>query len=135
MQWDESLIIGLSVIDEQHMEFFNRLNTLVQACKEGNRNEEIAKAIAFLEKYVIEHFRTEEDLMLAFKYPYLEHHKNQHKQFIENLIKIKSQFKNQGTSSYFVLNIQNILVKWLIEHINNLDRSFARYFSETDNKQ
>lgn len=135
MQWDESLIIGLSVIDEQHMEFFNRLNALAQACKEGNSNQEVSHAITFLEKYIIEHFRTEEDLMLAFEYPYLEPHKAQHKHFIENFNKIKNQFETKGASSYFILDVQNILIKWLFEHINTIDKSFAKYYFEQEQLQ
>jgi hemerythrin-like metal-binding protein len=66
-EWEPSLAVGHEVIDAQHQELFKRVNTLLEACKAGRGKEEILGVMEFLEAYIGEHFRAEEQEMQAFQ--------------------------------------------------------------------
>jgi hemerythrin len=51
LQWLEQYRTGLPVIDQQHQEFFRRLNAFNEALEEGRRKEAVIQTLTFLLDY------------------------------------------------------------------------------------
>jgi hemerythrin len=89
MEWDESLSIGVELIDEQHKKWIEHLHN-VQAALEARRGmPQIAGTLDFLVKYTQFHFTTEEKSMSETGYSGLESHKAMHEELkgtLDNLI-------------------------------------------------
>lgn len=121
IQWRESLAIGVPAIDNQHKELLLRFDRLLDACKEGKGINELKGLQAFLEEYVHTHFNDEEALQRLHRYPGYESHRAEHLYFIEQINKLKSETENQGVSTHHVVETNNLLLKWLLNHISKVD--------------
>ena len=58
----------------------------------GNSKTSLASMIKFLERYIQEHFKTEEEIMRMVKYPHINSHIRIHKEFnklFENVLFLK----------------------------------------------
>jgi hemerythrin-like metal-binding protein len=58
-----------------------------------------------LAEYVVKHFSDEEKFQLECQYPKYEWHKEQHKNFVEQFVILKSNFLDKGASSHLALEI------------------------------
>jgi len=127
LQWDDSLSIGLSEIDNQHKVLITRVNELATACKQGKGKEAVGQTLAFLETYVIEHFKTEERLQKAAGYPEYVNHKSIHSKFLLSVEELKKQFNAQGPTLSFTIAMNKTLVDWLTNHIKAEDMKFGKF--------
>lgn len=132
-EWNQSLSVGVDVIDQQHQELIKRINSLRDAMSQGKGRGEVAKTVDFLADYVVEHFDTEERYMARFDYAAAMHHKAEHRAFMEDFGKLKKQYdalESQGAITSFVtIDIQRRLVDWLINHIGKVDKSLGAFLS------
>lgn len=92
LQWTQALSVGNVEIDNQHKEFFARVNKLMDAMTERKGKEEVGNTIKFLESYVIEHFGTEERHMTKVNYPKFTQHKAEHEEFKNKFAEIKKLY-------------------------------------------
>ena len=130
IEWRESLSIGVDLIDGQHKELLQRFDKLLCACKDGKGIDELKGLLGFLGDYVITHFRDEEAIQRQHQYPgYLEH-KNQHDGFVVRLEALKQEINTQGIAVHHVLETNNMLLKWLINHISVVDKELGKYLQE-----
>ncbi len=130
--WTSDLATGVEEIDDQHRELFRRINSLLEACNQGQGKNEVVKVIAFLEDYVIEHFSEEERHMSDRDYPDFGKHRVQHREFMENLSTLKQQLEADGPGLGVVLSTNRLVIDWLTNHIRKEDKalgSFLRYRS------
>ncbi len=134
LEWDSSLTIGVSNIDEQHKELFDRLNQLLIAMKEGKGKDEVMRILDFLEEYVYKHFNDEEDIQRKYKYPEYDIQCNQHEEFKKELQKLREVFKIQGTSALLALNIQRNMITWCKNHIMILDKDLGKFLNQNSNQ-
>lgn len=127
IQWKEDLATGVSEIDHQHKELFNRLNILLDACNQGKGRLEVGKVIAFLEEYVVTHFNAEEKLQQKHLYPGFLAHKAEHTQFVKEFAEIKKKFETEGATVTFVGIVNRKVSGWIIDHIKKMDKAFGEY--------
>jgi len=128
--WTESLAIGHRVIDEQHRELIDRFRFLLEACKAGKGKERIAELFGFLDSYVVSHFRAEEQLMAEHDYPGLAEHKSQHAWLVGKVAELKGVLLADGPSFNLVVEANQTLLNWIVEHIRNTDVRLARFLQE-----
>jgi hemerythrin len=76
IKWDESYVVGVGVIDEQHKHFVGLLNNLYESL-ESKHTENVQVIIQDLTDYADHHFKTEEDYFDKLHYPDAEIHKAQ----------------------------------------------------------
>jgi hemerythrin len=119
--WDDSLKIGIPEIDQQHKQLIDQMNLLVEAMKNNKGQDEIQKIINFLDLYVRQHFGFEEQCMHRYKCPIAQTNDQAHQQFIANYEEIKTEFANRGPSFVLVLQINQNLLDWFINHIRKID--------------
>jgi len=126
--WDENMKVGVKEIDDQHKELFEYTNALMNAIRERKDQNEVEKVISFLNDYVINHFREEEEIMRKYNYPFLSFQKEQHKKFIKYFKEVKDELKEiRKSRTYLRFRIQLLVVDWLVNHTYKEDRHFGRF--------
>lgn len=126
-EWDNSIALGIPVIDEQHKSLFDLVNRLNEAIKSGNASEEAGVVIWKLITYVTEHFSEEERLMLSCNFPGLADHRKEHDQFVSRLREIQVDFIDGHEMG---LSILDFMVDWLVCHIKGTDQRYSRFIQE-----
>lgn len=126
--WDEKMKVGINEIDIQHQELFEHTNSLMNAIRERKDQNEVEKVISFLNEYVINHFRDEEEIMQEHNYPFLSFQKEQHENFIKYFKGVENELKEMTESrTYLMFRIQLLIVDWLVTHTYKEDRHFGRF--------
>ena len=129
-EWNSRLETGIKQIDEQHKELFNRIDQLELALYRGNSVTELLKLLEYLESYVVEHFQTEEKLLLDNFYPDFAIHSHQHESFRAYINGVLNDFKNKGADSYMAINIDKQMRKWWETHILKMDMAYVPYIKK-----
>lgn len=130
IEWKEDLAVGVPNIDEQHKELFNKVNALFDACNSGKGRDQIDPIINYLQDYVVLHFGDEESLQKQYDYPEYTKHKAQHDQFIKDFLGLKDKIEKNGVTGLTIVQLNQVLVDWLIKHIRKTDRDFAAFLKE-----
>ena len=127
IEWNSDLSTDVTAIDDQHKELFRMVNALFEACNEGKGMVEMAKAMKFLEDYVVVHFSAEEQYMKKHFYPKYSAHKAEHLAFIEKFTELKTRFEKEGAGVVTVLLLNRIIVDWLTTHIRKVDKEMGAF--------
>jgi len=131
IQWRESLAIGIEEIDAQHKELLERFDTLLTACEEGKGIKELKNLLGFLNQYVVTHFSEEEALQRKSGFPGYEAHRKEHESFVARIRKLQAETDQEGVAVYHVIETNNLLFKWLINHISKLDKELGRFLTKS----
>lgn len=127
MEWTQDLSVGVKEIDDQHKELISRMNAFFDAMKNGDKQLKVLEMLAFLEEYVVTHFRDEERLQLNTGYPLYKEHKKLHTDFIADIQKIRSDIETVGFTVATGAVVGSTLVSWLTLHINKMDKALAAH--------
>ena len=65
IEWDNSLSVGVDLIDEQHKMLIEKLKDLSDDLKRGHEQDRILKTLGFMMDYTDFHFTAEEKVMAA----------------------------------------------------------------------
>jgi hemerythrin len=131
IQWRDSLAIGVEAIDNQHKELLLRFDRLLGACQAGKGIEELKKLQDFLNEYVRTHFNDEEALQKLHRYPDYESHRAEHQYFIGQLNKLKLATQSDRVSTHHVVETNNLLLKWLLNHISKVDQALGAFLKDS----
>jgi hemerythrin len=130
IQWDESLSIGVELIDEQHKKWIGYIHD-VQAAIEAHRGmPQIASTLDFLINYTQFHFSTEEKCMTETGYPELENHRARHEELKGTLENLIEEFREEGVTEKLSKAVGTFLGNWLRNHIRVVDQAFAAFLKE-----
>jgi hemerythrin len=127
IEWRDELAVGVPAIDDQHRELIKRFNTLLTACNDGRGKEEVGGLIDFLRDYVAVHFFDEEALQQETGYPGYPAHRQLHIDFVGRLNELHHKFFSVGASLTLVIQTNNMLIDWLINHISKEDRKIGEF--------
>lgn len=127
-QWNESLSVGISQIDQQHKKLVELVNQLFTAMSEGKGNDVLDKVLAELVGYTRSHFSTEERLMQQHGYPALAAHQSEHKAFTDKVGVMVSEFKSGKVA--LSNKVSAFLRDWLKGHIMGTDKKYAPFLQE-----
>lgn len=128
-KWDKEFNTGNTTIDEQHFKLVEMVNELLEVSINNNtiNISTITTMSNKLNKYIQEHFSTEEIMMKNFSIDsrHSKKHFQYHKDFVEE---IKKQFSTphrlQNPKNFN--DIIEYLIRWLAYHILNTDKSLVR---------
>lgn len=127
----DDLLTGHGLMDEQHSEFFDRLNQLLQAVDGKKSAREIQGFIRFLADYLQTHLAMEEKMMAAHGYPGFEAHKKQHDLFRSTYQTMMSDFASGKYSLQAFLEVlEHEVGDWFTNHIKGVDRKMASFMLE-----
>ena len=136
IKWTEAQAVGIEEIDNQHKMLFNSINDLVDAMSEGRGTEETDKLFVFLENYILDHFKREEEYMEKYHYPDPEKdaHLAAHKDFKESFAELKDKLSAKGPARSLTMKVSSLLGSWWLSHINNIDKALGAYLKPHINK-
>jgi hemerythrin len=126
--WNKSYETGHPIIDGQHKKLFSLVNQLNKAIEEKHTKLILADIIEKLSDYVATHFKTEEEIMIANKFPSFELHKKQHEELKEQAFKLIKLF-NLSTIDLSA-TISKFLSDWLKDHILEKDVKMISWLKE-----
>ena len=130
IEWDDSLSIGVGLIDEQHKMLIQRLNDLSAAIEKTQGEGGVVQTLDFLIEYTDFHFSAEEKCMAEHDYPGLEHQKKQHEEFRASLKNMVDDYEYEGVTRALTTSVNVFLHNWLINHIKGVDRKLGEFLQE-----
>ena len=128
--WNETLSVGIALIDEQHKTWIDRFNALSAAIAEHGAQQQIAVTLGFLVDYTNFHFATEEKQMTAHGYPGFAEHLQKHDELRRTLTDLVLDFEEDGPTQILADAINTFLGNWLIKHIQQIDLKFGAFVKE-----
>lgn len=128
--WKEEFALGIKSIDEQHQRFFEIANKIYDmlVLRTENMDDciEISKLIDELKEYTLYHFKTEEKIMLKYKYPGTAEHIKEHLCLIQYLKGLKTEELNDDQVE-FLKKVLSRISSWLFHHIITTDFLYKEY--------
>jgi hemerythrin len=132
IEWDDSLKLGIAVVDRQHERLVGIINRLHEATLEGRGTDAIGGIIDELIIYTATHFRMEEKYFAQFEYPDAAEHKREHDALIEKVSAFANDFENALRSSRPAQaeELLQFLQIWWRYHMMETDAKFVTLFKE-----
>jgi hemerythrin len=135
IEWDNSLSVGVEVIDEQHMRIVDYINeihdTLHAPMTVSDREERVMQVVNSAIDYTESHFDFEEDMLEKVNYPYLKAHTRVHQLFVRRIHDYKTRLEN---GEDIARELMDTLMHWLLNHIRSEDKNYAKWMSGTDER-
>ena len=125
----QDLLTGNNLIDTEHKQLFEEINSLLDACSQGKGREKLMDTATFLNGYVNKHFGDEEKLQQSSNYPDYSSHKTFHDGYKRQLFQSTQELLTNGPTVK-ALSQLNQVAGILISHIRIEDRKLAKYLKE-----
>ncbi|MHA2004965.1 MAG: bacteriohemerythrin [Candidatus Thorarchaeota archaeon] len=125
--WDDTLSVGVTEIDEQHMMLLHRVNQLCEAMEKDAGTTVLSKTLTFLIEYVEHHFETEEKYMAELEYSDSESHIDEHEEFKKTVKSFAQSMLDEGASDELAERVNVFLVNWLLDHIQETDSKLGLF--------
>jgi hemerythrin-like metal-binding protein len=117
---------GIDAIDKQHQELFSWANA-VSADDIVADEKKLKEALSNLDRYVVEHFRTEEEAMKNYNYDRLEKHQAQHHRLMREVSDLYRRLYREEASKGLMVELQYMFADWFNLHIKEWDKHFATF--------
>ena len=127
MLWNSNYATGHEKVDSEHKEIFGMVDKLL-ADDFRDRPEKIKTTVDFLVGYVGRHFSNEETLMKESSYPNTAEHVGQHRAFVQTVGELVKKVEQSISSIDFVLEVNNVIVNWLAEHVMGSDKKLVDHY-------
>ena len=128
--WSKELETGNALIDNQHKQWIQTLNGLLNACAQGKGRDQIRSTLVFLQEYTAKHFHDEEALQRESGYPGFAAHRQYHETFKRTVQDIVSQYDKEGPTVSLVGKINTNLGGWFVNHIKREDVKVAEHLRQ-----
>ena len=125
--WHKSYSVNIPLIDSQHMELIHITNKLYRNSLTGRNSSKdvFMEVLQGAINYVGYHFSTEEKIMERVNYPAIIAHKNEHNDFVGEVLRVEEGFSKGG--KYNPLNLVMYLKDWVLTHIAVSDAALGSY--------
>jgi len=131
MLWKDQYELGVPVIDAQHKELFRRVDSFLQVLRSEDSWDEkiprINETLEFMKRYVVEHFRDEEEYQQSINYPGYEAHKQKHDGMVDYVQDVSRQYEQSNKNEELMQQFGGRLLAWLINHVAAEDQRIADY--------
>jgi hemerythrin len=129
LEWNETVETGIASIDSHNKEFYNHLNKFLIANTNAKGQHVVEDILIFLKQYATEHTAIQERYMKMHGYPHEEDHKSDHLHFRNYVEKWLNRHSEDGITSAMVLELQNHMGEWFVEHISIKDKRLAAHIN------
>jgi hemerythrin len=128
--WNDTFLIGIDRIDNQHKVLVNTLNQANTRLANGVTRETLEQITRDLLSYAIYHFETEESLMREYDYEAgsdsaASRHREEHRSFSQQVLKLR-----EGLHDGRLVTREELLTflnQWLVNHILHTDMRFGEF--------
>jgi len=128
VKWKDAYNVGVDLIDEDHQKLMNLINKLKMAVRYHTGECYEKQAMDELAEWTRTHFAREERLMQRHGYPGYEEHKKQHDAMLARVAASIEDYDERGHDA--LVDVAPLVRDWLVNHIHNIDQSYARYLRE-----
>jgi hemerythrin len=129
-KWTQDMSVNNDVIDAQHQELFAKINELLAAIINEHAEDLVEDMVHFFKQYMEEHLRYEENFLADIGYPETAEHASKHNAFVEKYKDLKNRLDSSDDKSKMVLEIENFMGSWLMNHIQVEDKKFGIFIAE-----
>lgn len=132
IEWNDSLKLGIAVVDQQHERLIAIVNHLQDATLEGREAGVISEIIDELIIYTATHFSMEEKYFAEFEYADAEEHQQEHAALIAKVNAFANEFENclPGGRAALARQLLQFLGIWWRYHMMETDAKFVALFHE-----
>lgn len=124
--WSDRFRVGHPEIDRQHQVLFGIIERAKRVVEGGGEGVDSAGVVADLVKYVVQHFRYEEELMSAAAYPRTADHRAAHEAITRKVLHFRERHVGGAES---VEAFADFLTAWVAHHIGDHDRRLASFLA------
>ncbi len=124
MPWEESLSVGIDVIDEHHRYLIDLINDLHEVVTDKRGARQVARVVKALDAYAKVHFRSEEQMMEHCEYSGLQRQKQHHQAFEEKIREFYEELHANPLVAQF--DVLEYMRNWLVNHIKVEDAQLRR---------
>lgn len=128
IQWSPSFSVGVELLDQQHKQIINMINSLITTSESNIESEVVSDTLDRMTKYATKHFKTEESLLKQHEYPHLAKHRKEHKEYQKQLVDLcqKVMTHESGVST----ELLQYLMNWWTQHILETDMQYRKFFMD-----
>lgn len=73
--------------------------------------------------------------MREHEYPRIKEHRKLHVEFLERYLELIGEFKESGPSQRLAERTGEVVQGWLVDHIAEADRAYAKHVMERANRE
>ena len=124
LQWKEEYLVGVDLIDEQHMkliEIANRAYALLKNELITDKYDQTIEIIEELKAYTVYHFNCEEEYMKSIGYKKIFSHSILHREFLDKVSAVNLNEVDDDQNQNLI-KIMNFVCDWLVSHIIREDK-------------
>jgi hemerythrin len=129
IQWDDKMLLGFEMIDNQHREIYKLFDRISQRIDSGEYESVVKEFVEFLDVYIQYHFSQEEELQEFIEYPFHEIHKKEHEAFKERVAQYKAGIEEDIDIAKAQEGLR-MLVEWLKNHIEKTDYQLVKFIND-----
>jgi hemerythrin len=118
IKWSDEYSLGNEELDNQHKELFEIASKIHNIRPNPKAKEQIKKILYDFSKYMLYHFKAEEEYMEKIGYPKLEEHRKIHQKFVGD---VRDALKEAKGITAIKETIETLTQEWLVEHITKVD--------------
>ncbi|MBL9027043.1 MAG: bacteriohemerythrin [Myxococcales bacterium] len=128
LEWDDSLSVGVTALDDQHKQLFELLDELQQATTEDREAALRQEIVGDLVEYTKIHFAFEETMLSRNGFPELEPHRAAHSKLAEQ-VDVYARAADAGAGPLGA-DLYFFLRTWLNGHIRGSDRRYGPFLNQ-----
>jgi hemerythrin-like metal-binding protein len=125
--WNDSLSVGVDVIDADHKVLIDQINMLGEAVVNGKDDVMTASVLNVLIDYTVYHFAREQQMMEQTAYGAADDHLREHRLLVKKCRDIQLGYR-QGTA--LGKDVLNFLKVWLTQHILKSDKALGQWLRD-----
>jgi hemerythrin-like metal-binding protein len=125
--WTEAMSVGVPALDSDHKCLVRIINILRELDRKENPKATIDVVLEALKLYGRNHFRREERVMDAVRFPGAAFHRAEHQNFARHIEFLRSKFASGNMES--TRELYDYLTGWLRHHILIQDMAYKPYVS------
>ena len=125
LKWDNTLSVQVEEIDADHQRLVDLFNLLNRTLEEKAAPDYIEAVLAELIACTDWHFKHEERLMLQYRYPDYQKHRQEHEELLASIRDLQAQRQGRLLSDDDI----EFLEHWLTGHILGLDMDLGAWLN------
>jgi len=127
VNWNESYTVKVGRCDDDHKKLFSLINSLHDAMLKGKGSVAVRQVLKELADYTQYHFSAEEAMMEKTKYPALQSHRLQHREFSSQVKQFQRDLEEGKTGQ--TITVAVFLNNWLTNHIKQTDQQYSAHLN------
>ena len=122
---------GIPVIDKQHEQYLDLVDELFELCEQSHVEQvTVNTALKRALTYAIEHFDSEEALMIDTRYPAYEVHRAKHNEYRNEADRLCGMSNEDIAPDDQLIQLTRWLVEWFCEQTLTYDKGLASFLKK-----